>query len=69
MNKCGTFDAFSGLILSMIGIPFLFYFDNHSTALSTFSILLFCFGLLFVYSSSSIYHYVQTLSSKDISGA
>lgn len=57
---------FSGLILSMIGIPFLFYFDNHSTALSTFSILLFSFGLLFVYSSSSIYHYVQNVKLKKI---
>lgn len=55
---------FSGLILSMIGIPFLFYFDNHSTALSTFSILLFSFGLLFVYTSSSIYHYVQNAKLK-----
>ena len=55
---------FSGLILSMIGIPFLFYFDNHNTALSTFSILLFSFGLLFVYSSSSIYHYVQNAKLK-----
>ncbi len=55
---------FSGLILSMIGIPFLFYFDNHSTALSTFSILLFSLGLLFVYSSSSIYHYVQNAKLK-----
>ena len=55
---------FSGLILSMIGIPFLFYFDNHNTALTTFSILLFSFGLLFVYSSSSIYHYVQNAKLK-----
>ncbi len=55
---------FSGLILSMIGIPFLFYFDNHSTALSTFSILLFSLGLLFLYSSSSIYHYVQNAKLK-----
>ena len=48
----------------MIGIPFLFYFDNHSTAQSTFSILLFSFGLLFVYSSSSIYHYVKNAKLK-----
>ena len=48
----------------MIGIPFLFYFDNHSTALSTFSVLLFSFGLLFVYTSSSIYHYVQNAKLK-----
>ena len=54
----------SGLILSIIGIPFLFYFDNHRTAQSTFSILLFSFGLLFVYSSSSIYHYVQNTKLK-----
>ena len=55
---------FSGLILSIIGIPFLFYFGNHNTALSTFSILLCSFGLLFVYSSSSIYHYVQNAKLK-----
>ena len=63
-EKWNVWTHFSGLILSMIGIPFLFYFDNHSTALSTFSILLFSLGLLFVYSSSSIYHYVQNAKLK-----
>ena len=49
---------FLGLIMSIIGAPFLFYFDNNATFLSALSIMLYSFGLLFVYSSSSIYHYV-----------
>ena len=49
---------FLGVIISIIGIPFLFYFDNNITFLSRFSIILFSFGLLLVYSSSSIYHFV-----------
>ena len=49
---------FLGVIISIIGIPFLFYFDNSITFLSRFSIILFSFGLLLVYSSSSIYHFV-----------
>ena len=49
---------FTGVILSVIGIPLLFYFDNKLTSLSTLSIILFSFGLLLVYSSSSVYHFV-----------
>ena len=49
---------FSGVIMSVIGIPFLFHFDNNITGLSTLSVILFSFGLLFVYSTSSIYHFV-----------
>ena len=44
--------------MSIIGIPFLFYFDTNITFLSTLSVILFSFGLLLVYSSSSIYHFV-----------
>ena len=44
--------------MSMIGIPFLFYFDNNITALSTLSVILFSFGLLAVFSTSTIYHFV-----------
>jgi len=44
--------------MSVIGIPFLFHFDNNITGLSTLSVILFSFGLLFVYSTSSIYHFV-----------
>ena len=48
---------FTGVILTVIGIPLLFYFDNKLTSLSTLSIILFSFGLLLVYSSSSVYHF------------
>ena len=49
---------FIGLVMSIIGIPFLFYFDNNITLLSTLSVILFSCGLFLVYSSSSIYHFV-----------
>ena len=49
---------FIGVILTVLGIPLLFYFDNKFTSLSTLSIILFSFGLFSVYSSSSIYHFV-----------
>jgi predicted membrane channel-forming protein YqfA (hemolysin III family) len=32
-----------GVVLSISGIPFLFYFDNNLSSLSTYSILLFSF--------------------------
>ena len=51
---------FSGLILSLIGIPIIFYFDNEITPFSSISIILFSIGLLLVYSSSSIYHFTLT---------
>ena len=47
-----------GLIMSIIGIPFLFYFNSDISTLSTISVILFSWGLLLVYSSSSIYHFV-----------
>ena len=55
---------FFGLIMSIIGIPFLFYFDNNITALSSVSVILFSFGLLLMYSSSSIYHFVISTDLK-----
>ena len=55
---------FLGLLMSIIGIPFLFYFDNNMTALSSVSVILFSFGLLLVYSSSSIYHFVISTDLK-----
>lgn len=55
---------FFGLIMSIIGIPFLFYFDSNITALSSVSVILFSFGLLLVYSSSSIYHFVISTDLK-----
>ena len=55
---------FLGVIMSIIGIPFLFYFDTNITFLSTLSVILFSLGLLLVYSSSSIYHFVISTDLK-----
>ena len=46
-----------GLILSIIGAPVLFYYDQHITLLSTWSIIFYVFGLILVYLASSLYHF------------
>ena len=53
-----------GVIMSIIGIPFLFYFNSDITTLSIISVILFSLGLLLVYSSSSVYHYVINTKAK-----
>ena len=50
--------------MSIIGIPFLFYFDNDITVLSTLSVILFSFGLLLVYSTSTLYHFILNAKLK-----
>ena len=55
---------FAGVILTIIGIPLLFLFNNNSTTLSTLSIIFFSFGLLLVYCSSTLYHYVTEANLK-----
>ena len=52
-----TSSHFIGLILSIIGAPVLFYYDQHLTFLSTWSIIFYVFGLILVYSASSLYHF------------
>ena len=52
-----TSSHFIGLILSIIGAPILFYYDQHITLLSTWSIIFYVFGLILVYLSSSLYHF------------
>ena len=49
---------FAGIILTIIGIPFLIFLNNNTTPLSTISIIFFSFGLLLVYCSSTLYHYI-----------
>ena len=56
---------FSGIILTIIGIPFLIFFNNDSTTLSTLSIIFFSFGLLLVYCSSTLYHFVAESKLKE----
>ena len=46
-----------GLILSIVGAPILFYYDQHITLLSTWSIIFYVFGLILVYLASSLYHF------------
>ena len=52
-----TSSHFIGLILSIIGVPVLFYYDQHLTFLSTWSIIFYVVGLILVYLASSLYHF------------
>ena len=56
---------FAGIILSLIGIPFLVIYNDNLTPYSLLSILFFSFGLLFVYCSSTIYHYIEEINLKE----
>lgn len=53
-----------GLILVIIGIPFLFIYDNELTYLSKLSLILFSLGLILVYLSSTLYHYITDIKLK-----
>ena len=59
-----TVTHFIGLILSLIGIPFLFFYNTHVSILSLFSLSLFSTGLVMVYGSSTIYHRVSEANLK-----
>ena len=50
---------FIGLIGSIVGVFFLFSYNNNLTSLSNVGIILFGFGLISVYLSSTLYHYVS----------
>ena len=54
-----------GIILSLIGIPFLFILNNNLTPYSTISILFLSLGLLFVYCCSTAYHFVKSYELKE----
>ena len=60
-----TITHFAGVILTIIGIPFLFYFNNEITIYSKLSLILFSIGLLLVYISSTLYHYAQNKQIKN----
>ena len=53
-----------GLIMVIIGIPFLFIYDNELTYLSKLSLILFSLGLILVYLSSTLYHYITDIKLK-----
>lgn len=54
-----TITHFVGLLGSIMGVTFLLYTKNDLPFLSLLSILLFGFGLISVYLSSTLYHYVS----------
>ena len=56
---------FAGFILTIIGIPFLIQYNNNLTPISSLGIGFFSFGLLLVYSSSTIYHYIKEPKLKE----
>ncbi len=60
-----TVTHFAGVLLTIIGIPFLFYFNNEITIHSKLSLILFSIGLLLVYISSTLYHYAQNKQIKN----
>ena len=57
---------FTGIILTLIGVPFLITQNSDLTKLELFSLLFFQFGLLFMYTSSTLYHYVQNIRIKKV---
>jgi hemolysin III len=59
-----TLTHFVGLIFSLIGLPVLLYSDRGLTELSVLSILFFEFGLICVYSASTLYHYTSSVELK-----
>ena len=61
-----TLTHFFGLVLTIIGIPFMLYFNNDYTEYSLFSIILFLFGLFCVYLTSTIYHYTTNKKLKSV---
>ena len=59
-----TLTHFIGIVLSLIGLPLLIMANNNLSSFSLVSILFFEFGLLFVYISSTLYHYVDNIKFK-----
>ena len=59
-----TLTHFIGLILAVIGIPFLFLYNTRFSSLSILSLSLFSLGLILVYGSSTIYHSVSEINLK-----
>ena len=57
---------FTGIVLTLIGVPFLITQNSDLTKLELFSLLFFQFGLLFMYTSSTLYHYVQNIRIKKV---
>ena len=60
-----TLTHFIGLLLSLGGLPVLLYYDQSQTALSSYSILFFGFGLILLYAASTVYHFTSNFKLKE----
>ena len=60
-----TITHFIGLLLSIIGISYLIYTNNNLPILSFAGIIFFGFGLISVYLSSTLYHFVSEPALKE----
>jgi len=60
-----TLTHFIGLLLSLGGLPVLFYYDQSQTALSSYSILFFGLGLILLYAASTVYHFTSNFKLKE----
>ncbi len=54
-----TITHFIGLLLSIVGISYLIFTNNNLPILSFVSVVFFGFGLISVYLSSTLYHFVS----------
>ena len=61
-----TLTHFAGIIFTLVGLPFIVTQNSALTKIELFSVLFFQFGLLFMYTSSTLYHYVQNFRIKKI---
>ena len=59
-----TLTHFVGLIFSLIGLPILLYYDKGLTEFSVQGILFFAFGLICVYTASTLYHSTSNIELK-----
>ena len=60
-----TLTHFIGLLLSLGGLPVLMYYNQSQTALSSYSILFFGFGLILLYAASTVYHFTSNFKLKE----
>jgi hemolysin III len=59
-----TLTHFIGLILSIIGLPILLVYNQNFTDYSLEGILFFEFGMICLYTASTLYHYTTNLELK-----
>ena len=59
-----TLTHFIGFVLSLIGLPILLFYNQNLTDFSTESILFFEFGMICLYTASTLYHYATDIKLK-----